>query len=572
MKPLTLSQRLFLVTAVALLPAVGILYSSILVSQKDNDRAAHLQAARTSEQAELEMERIISGAESVLRALAVTPIVRRGDLEVCSSLVGDMAKALPSLSAIAVINPDGYFRCGPLEARLPLYLGDREYFIQALTTEDRVVGAFTIERATGNKVLPIALRIGGTEGAPLGVAVAYIDLEWLQARLQERTYVPDSSLTIADRNGTILARVPEPERFVGTDIPEAFRYLLTMPEPGTLQLTSQDGTQRIVGYIPVKDRPKGLYVSAGFATDGAFASTRAIFTRGVVIGLGGIIAALLLATYTSKVFIARPVQTLVHTVQEWRDGKTDARTGMSAKDGELGSAGQAFDDFIEELLTARKARRQAESQRQMLLGEMEHRGKNLLSMIQAIARRTFSRIAGEPEMRVFSGRLQAICEANSMLRREHWQSAALEDLVKGAVIPFVDASSKRINLSGPSIFIQSDVVLPLSMAFHELCTNAVKYGALSNDTGTVSVDWEILPSSTGGNLNITWQERGGPTVVVPQKRGFGSSVIEQVLSSNTDGQAELVYDPTGLNCQMTIPAEKALAREAHGEKYIPIAV
>ena len=490
----------------------------------------------------------------------------------CSGLLSDMAMALPSLSAIAVINPNGYFRCGPLGARPPPFLGDREYFIQALSTQDRVVGIFTIERSTGKKVLPIALRIGGTEGAPLGVAVAYIDLEWLQARLQERTYVSNSSLTIADRNGTILARVPEPERFVGTDIPEAFRYLLTMPETGTLELPSQDGTRRIVGYVPIMERPKGLYVSAGFATDTAFASTQVIFTRGVVIGLAGVIAALLLVTYTSRVFIALPVQNLVDTVQEWRAGKTDARTGMSARDGELGSAGQAFDEFMEELLTARKARRQAECQRQMLLGEMEHRGKNLLAMVQAVARRTFSRMAGEPEMRVFSGRLQAIGEANSMLRREHWQRAALEDLVRGAMAPFVDTSSKRINLSGPHIFLKSDVVLPLSMAFHELCTNAVKYGALSNDTGTVSVAWEIQSSATGETLEISWRELGGPTVVAPAKRGFGSNVIEQVLSSSTEGQAYLVYDPKGVISRMTIPADKALARDTQKEELRSVAV
>ncbi|MDB5659708.1 MAG: hypothetical protein JWS10_2323 [Cypionkella sp.] len=310
MKPLTLSQRLLLVTAVALLPAVGILCSSILVSQKENDKSVHLQASRTSEQAALEMERVVSGAENVLRALSVTPIVRRGDLEICSSLVDDMANAVPSLSAIAVINPNGYFRCGPIDARPPPYLGDRDYFVEALATQHRVVGTFTIGRTSGKKLLPIALQIGGTEGAPLGVAVAYIDLEWLEARLQERTYVVGSSLTIADRNGTILARVPEPERFVGTVIPEAFRYLLSMPKPGTLQLTSQDGTPRVVGYIPISNRAQGLYVSAGFATDAAFASTKAIFTRGVAIGLAGIFAALLLATYTSKVFITQPVKGL----------------------------------------------------------------------------------------------------------------------------------------------------------------------------------------------------------------------------------------------------------------------
>ncbi len=561
MKPLKLSQRLFIISVVALLPAVGILFSSIGVSQEENDRAVHIQAARTSEQAALEMDRVISGAENVLRALSVTPIVRRGDLEICSRLVSDMAAAVPSLSAIAVINPDGYFRCGPVEARPPPYLGDRQYFVDALKTRDRIVGTFTIGRSSGNKLLPIALQIGGDGEAPLGVAVAYIDLAWLEARMLERTYVAGSSLTIADRNGTILARVPEPERFVGTDIPPDFRHLLTMPKPGTVELTSQDGTRRVLGYVPVADPPLGLYVSAGYATDAAFASTQQIFTRGVVIGLIGVLCTLLLATYTTKVFIARPIQTLVDTIQAWRAGQTDVRTGMNAKDGELGSAGQALDDFIEELLAARQAREDIEKQRHLLFAEMDHRGKNMLSIILAVTRRTFARVANEPEMQIFSSRLRAIGDASSELRREHWHSANLERLIKTALTPFVDPQSTRITLSGPDILVHSDVVLPLGMVFHELCTNAVKYGALSVDTGTVSVEWAVSAPPAGDRFQITWQERGGPTVAAPQKRGFGSSVIEHNLTSKYGGKTEMVYDPKGLVCRMTLPTRHALATE-----------
>ncbi|MBC7737620.1 MAG: histidine kinase [Candidatus Saccharibacteria bacterium] len=425
-----------------------------------------------------------------------------------------------------------------------------------MAKNDRVVGLFTIGRGSGNKVLPVALQIGGTKDAPLGVAVAYIDLDWLEARLQERTYVAGSSLTIADRNGTILARVPEPERFIGTAIPKAFRYLLTMPEPGTLELTSQDGTWPMVGYSPVTERRLGQYVSAGFATKAAFASTQSIFTRGVVIAFAGIFAALLFAIYTNKVFIARPVQTLLDTVEAWRAGRTDARTGMSAGDGELGRAGHSLDAYIEELLAARTARQQAETQRQMLLSELDHRVKNLLTVIQSDARRTFTRFAAEPEMRSFADRLRAIGDANSLLRQEQWQSASLTNVVKSALAPFMDVSSGRIELSGQLVFLQSDVVLPFSMALHELGTNAAKYGALSNDLGKVSVSWKVAPQPGGDRVDIIWQEFGGLPVIAPTKRGFGSTVIEQVLSSHTAGHVESVYEPAGLFCRMTLIASK----------------
>ncbi len=561
MAPLTLSQRLFLATGVALLPAFAILYSSILISKAENEKEVHFQAARTSELVALEMERVITGAENVLRAMAVTPIVRKGDLAACSSLVSEMADAVPSLSAIAVVNPDGHFRCGATKVRPLPFVGDEAYFIEAMKSSDRVVGSFTPGQPTDSPVLPIALRIGGTEGAPPGVAVAYIDLDWLEKRLQERSYVPKSSLTIADRNGTILARVPEPERFVGTVIPEAFQYLLTMPAPGTLELTSQDGTQRVVGYVPVSARPLGLYVSAGFATETAFASTRAMTSRGVLIAVAGILAAFLLATYTSRLFVVRPVQKLVNTVQAWRDGKTGARTGLGAKDGELGDAGRAFDEFIEELLAARVARQRSEKLRQMLLAELDHRARNLLTMIQAVARQTFSRKADEPEMQDFSARLRAMGDANSMLRQDHWRSASLSLLVKSTLAPFVDMKSGRVSLSGPEVFLQSDVVLPFSMSVHELCTNAVKYGALSNLSGTVSIHWTVTAKEAGETLEFVWQERGGPPVGVRARKGFGSTVLEQVLPSHTGGEVDVVYDPAGLVCRVTILAENALVNE-----------
>lgn len=558
MKPLTLSQRLFLVTMVASLPAFGTLYLSVRESQQENARVVHQEASRASEQTALEMERLIYGAEIVLRALSVTPIVRDGDFSVCSRLVTDMAASVPSLSAIAVINPDGLARCASIHDRPAPSFADREYLIEAMATSGRIVGTFTIERMTGDNVLPIAIKIGGTEGAPLGVAVAYMNLDWLQARLRERTYVEGSSVTIADRNGTILAREPKPEEFVGTVIPEEFQYLLTKPKPGTLELTSQDQTRRVLGYVPVAKIVNGLYVSHGFAIADAYASTWEIAVKGSLIALAGIVLAFMLALYTSRLFVVQPIRKLIKTVEAWRAGNIDARTGMRATGGDLASAGAALDIFFDELIAARAERQNSETRREMLLAELEHRGRNLLTLIQAIARQTFSKTASQAEVRAFSGRLRAISEANSMLRQEHWQSASLAKLIQSTLEPFTEGLTDRIVVSGPPLMLHSDVVLSFSMAFYELGTNAVKYGALSNNSGTVSITWKLEPGPDGDRLELIWQERGGPKVSTPKKRGFGATVIEQVLSSHTDGEVKLFYDAEGLVCRMTMAVGKAL--------------
>ncbi len=192
-------------------------------------------------------------------------------------------------------------------------------------------------------------------------------------------------------------------------------------------------------------------------------------------------------------------------------------------------------------------RRAAERQRDLLLAELNHRVKNTLAVVQGIAHQTFKREDVSDELyRAFEGRLSALAAAHDMLTRTSWSQARLHELADEAL--GVGASHRsRIELSGPPLTLDPRAALAIAMALHELSTNAVKYGALSNDSGRVRVQWSIADGGADRFI-LHWIETDGPPVVTPQKRGFGSQLIERILASELDGRVELRFQPEGVIC------------------------
>ena len=165
---------------------------------------------------------------------------------------------------------------------------------------------------------------------------------------------------------------------------------------------------------------------------------------------------------------------------------------------------------MDELQISRAGRRKSEEEREVLRDELEHRVKNLIATVQAIARQTFPRAGNESAMDIFSQRLAAIGEANKILKQNNWTSMSLHALALASVAPFVGACEQRCRFDGPNIIIPGNISLAIGMALHELCTNAIKYGALSNDTGTVSIRWKIDQLPFEDRFVLIWKETVGP--------------------------------------------------------------
>jgi two-component sensor histidine kinase len=181
----------------------------------------------------------------------------------------------------------------------------------------------------------------------------------------------------------------------------------------------------------------------------------------------------------------------------------------------------------------------------LLIEELNHRVKNTLAVLQSIATQTF-RSASRAERDKFEGRLGALAEAHNLLSQEKWQGAELREVIARVLQPYLLNNPERVRMFGPQVPLSPRLAVVLSMIVHEIATNAAKYGALSNDTGTVTVDWEILEEADGRKLRLIWTEAGGPPVTAPVQRGFGSRLIERSTRDQLGGEATVDFLPRGV--------------------------
>ena len=196
-------------------------------------------------------------------------------------------------------------------------------------------------------------------------------------------------------------------------------------------------------------------------------------------------------------------------------------------------------------------RKRAEEHQRLLTGELQHRVKNTLALVQAIAGQTFrnaSDLAAANE--AFSARLISLGRAHDILTQSSWSQAPIAEVVEGALAVHRGGTS-RIRASGPNVPLAAKPALALALALHELATNAAKYGALSNDSGAVDLRWHVVHEGEAPRFCLTWSEQGGPPILSqPVRRGFGSRLIERSFAAEVGGEVKLTYAPTGLTCRM----------------------
>lgn len=195
-------------------------------------------------------------------------------------------------------------------------------------------------------------------------------------------------------------------------------------------------------------------------------------------------------------------------------------------------------------------RRRVALRRDLILGEFQHRARNLLSTVGALAHFSYEQSSGlSGFLEVFNGRLDALAAAHELLLSE--SGISLNLLLEKVLAPY--QSGQRIELFGSIVQLGARAVAPLSLTIHELATNAVKYGALSNDKGRVKVAWDLRGERGAEILVLNWTEGGGPPVKPPTRRGFGMRAIEQMLASEIDGRAALAFERDGLHCTIEAP-------------------
>jgi two-component sensor histidine kinase len=200
-------------------------------------------------------------------------------------------------------------------------------------------------------------------------------------------------------------------------------------------------------------------------------------------------------------------------------------------------------------------RKKGEEQRRLLVNELNHRVKNSLAVVQSIATQTLRSAKTLPEAReALVGRLVSLGKAHDILTHESWSGADLRDLATAAISPH--AQLDRFVLSGPPVWLEPNLAMSLALAFHELTTNAAKYGALSTPEGNVSIDWTIGPASEAGaegrDLVVEWRERGGPPVAKTDRKGFGTRMMERMFNAGSGSRVTFSLEATGMYCRFEI--------------------
>ena len=204
-------------------------------------------------------------------------------------------------------------------------------------------------------------------------------------------------------------------------------------------------------------------------------------------------------------------------------------------------------------------RLRAERHQALLINELNHRVKNTLATVQSMVGQTLRATESPQEaLDALTARIVALASAHNVLNRENWEAADLGDVVAAAMAPFDAAGAPRVRCEGPPVRLNPSLSLALAMAFHELGTNAVKYGALSVPSGEVHVDWGCFGEAGERRLEVSWREHGGPPVRPPERQGFGWRLLVRALPQQLHGSVQLEFAPEGLRCDIT-----ALLQDLH---------
>jgi PAS domain S-box-containing protein len=200
-------------------------------------------------------------------------------------------------------------------------------------------------------------------------------------------------------------------------------------------------------------------------------------------------------------------------------------------------------------------RRELENHKNVLISELDHRVKNVLAIVSTVASRTQETSNSMSEfVAALDGRIKSMATTHELLSNRRWRGIPLAELARGVLAPYVTANNAQVD--GPDVVLSAEAGQTLAMVFHELATNAAKYGALSAATGRVSVNWSFRRNGHAeASLCIQWEETGGPRVAPPTRSGFGTGVIRELIPYELGGTVDLIHLLEGVRCKLEIPAD-----------------
>jgi signal transduction histidine kinase len=368
----SLTVRLIILVLIAIFPAIVIQGYNEYELRKASEADIRQQVIQITKQFGEEIGELREGARQLLLALAHLTPVRLRDSEACGALFATLESQFANYGLLAAADTDGRIFC----SNTPLAyssVADQPFFKRAMAQEGLAVGNYWSDPATGQRMIHFALKFDSADGRTAGVVFAGLDLRWLSEHLKERGLSPSASILIADREGNIIARLPNPEALVGKNMRKGHAEIMDGNTAGWEEAIGVDGKTRIFGYVPPALPPRDFFLSAGQSKAEAFAAIDSATARGVALIVFGLLAATFAAVVGGRRFLQEPISGLLHFATEWRNGNFDERVRVRNPESEIGHLGATFNAMADALATRYAAQKRAEEELRELNATLESR-------------------------------------------------------------------------------------------------------------------------------------------------------------------------------------------------------
>jgi two-component sensor histidine kinase len=345
---------------------------------------------------------------------------------------------------------------------------------------------------------------------------------------------------VTGTDNKIVGRTWDEDRFVGKTASEAF-IKNTEGDSGVFLVRTLDGVDVFDVYI--RSKLTGWKIAAGLPVAMYQAPLRhTLYVLGALITFGTVSSIVLSFSYAR--FLLKPVAALQALVE------TPKTTNFKL----MRSGIKELDDVADVLANSFLLLKDRDQHQQVLVKELNHRAKNALTAIQAIAYATRKYSTSlEDFVRTFDGRLNAMARSYDIITKNDWRAGELKELISECCKPFSDAH--RFEIDGPSVLLSPKALVGMGLVIHELATNAIKHGALSAKTGKISIRWQIEKREDRQVVRLTWSERGGPSTTKPAGKGFGTELIKAVIGTDLQGNYSWDISEKGLDFAAIFPVE-----------------
>jgi two-component sensor histidine kinase len=497
--------RLLALVLISFLPALALfLYSAEEERDKATD-SAHREALALTQFASDRQEQLIAQTRQLLSFVVKQPFVQLGNALTCSSYLAELTKEYPQYTGIVVANLNGDLYCSSSTLPSPINVSSQPDFQNVVQTYEFTVGDYQIDKASGKATLSLGYPVFNENNELRAVAFALVDLSWLSGLAVNANLPPDSIVSVIDANGIILARYPDPERWVGRSIlhkPLA-DAIFASDGPGTADIPSPTGVARLYGFNALAGEPHAgdVYIAVGISKAVAYGPAEQALRRNLI-GLS-IAAAIAIAIvwFGVEMFIVNQVRSLVRATLRFASGDLGFRIRPKHNSGEFGQLAIAFDQMARQLEERESHRKQLDEERarrirsEIMLTEIQHRVKNSLqiaaSLISLQARRV-NDINSRAALQESEERIHAIAGIYTKLQIKDGAALVdfvpyLRDILPAMVRAQANSNGVALQVTGDNILLDSEKAVPCALLVNELVTNSIKHAFPDRKSGVIKV-------------------------------------------------------------------------------------